>query len=444
MKSALVAGGRYGWRGALVFPGEYFDLASGYTLAANAGTFLLAGTNATLTYVPAGGVVGLDVAGVDQSPASGDRAWLSAFTMPADGDLVTGYLRFDASSTAGTNAKYLVYADNGSGQPGARLFASATGQAVPGGGGILTFTISVTGLTNGQIIWLGGVTDSFEAKFQATVPGAQSRMEGTTYGTPNTTWTESGTGAATINAWADYVTGGGGSYSMPANTGAFVLAGTTAGLVYARRLQADSGTFTLAGTAANLVYGRTMPAAAGSYALAGTDVGMRYTRLMPANTAVYDMAGSSASLLFNRNLAAESGAYALASSDAGFMYNRRLAADTGAYTIAGTDATLVYTPVGGYTLVAETGTYALTGGDAGLIYTRNMAATTGSYAFVGADVTLSYTPLPTNYQLDAEAGPFFFYGTMATLVYSGAPIADHGVTSALTYPITHAITDWAH
>lgn len=442
MKTALVDGSRYGWRGALVFPAEYFDLASGYTLAANAGTFLLAGTNATLTYTPAGGTVGDDTAGGDTFPTTNNRAILSDFVMPGAGDGVTGYLRFDVTSLAGANAKFLVYADSG-GVPGALLYASA-GQAVPAGGGILTYSVSVPGLTASQVVWLGGVTDSSGPVWQVDSSGGLSRMEGMNYASPNATWTQSGTAGAQVNAWMDYTSGGGGSYSMPAATGAFALAGTATGLLYARRLQADSGTFALAGTAANLVYGRTMTAASGSYAMAGTDIGMRYTRLMPANTAVYDMVGSNASLLFNRNLAAQSGAYAVAGSDAGFMYNRRLAADTGAYTIAGTDATLVYTPVGGYTLVAETGTYALTGGDAGLIYTRNMAATTGSYAFVGADVTISYTPLPTNYQLDAEAGPFFFYGTMATLVYSGAPIADHGVTSALTYPITHSIVDWAH
>ena len=378
MKTALVDGSRYGWRGALIFPEEYFDPAPA---------------------PPSGGTVGLDVAGVDTSPASGDRAWLSSFTMPGAGDGVTGYLRFDATSTAGTNAKFLVYADNGGGQPGALLYAS-TGQAVPGGGGILTYSVSVPGLTAGQVVWLGGVTDSFQAKFQTTTPGAQSRMEGTTYSTPNSTWTQSGTGAATMNAWMDYTSSGGGSYTIGADAGAFVLAGTQAGL--------------------------------------------RYTRVMPANTGAFALAGTNANLLFNRSLAANSGTFSITGPDVGFVYNRRVTADTAAYSLVGTDATLVYTPAGGYSLSADAGTFNLSGSNAGLVYTRRMVADTGPYVLAGSDATISYTPLPTNYQLDAESGPFNFYGTMVTLIYSGAPIADHGVSSALTYPITHSITDWAH
>ncbi len=304
---------------------------------------------------PSGGIVGDDTAGTGTSPASGDRAWLSQFAMPGAGDGVTGYLRFDATSGAGTNAKFLVYADNGSGQPGALLYAS-TGQAVPGGGGVLTYSVSVPGLTAAQLIWLGGVTDSFQAEFQVDTSGGQSRMEGTTYATPAGTWTESGTGAGRMNAWMDYTSSGGGgpTYTLGADGGTFALTGAAAGLIYGRRLQADAGSFALTGAAANLVRGR------------------------------------------------------------------RLVADSGAFTFTGADATLTYTPVGGYTLVAESGSYTFTGQPANLIYNRVLVAQAGAYALTGSDATLTYTGTPGSYTLTAESDSYTLSGPDATLMYSGA------------------------
>lgn len=374
MKSGLVDGSRYGWRGALVFPDEYFDSGATYTLVAAAGAYALTGSNATLTYTSAGGTVGDDTAGASTFPASNDRGILSDFTMPADGDGVTGYLRFDSTSTAGTNAKFLVYA-NGAGVPGALLYAS-TAQAVPAGGGILTYSVSVPGLTNGQVIWLGGVTDSFQAVWQTDASGGLSRMEGMNYASPDATWTESGTGSAQVNAWMDYTSGGGGgpTYTLTAESGTFALTGAAAGLIYARRIQADSGSFALTGAAANLVRGRRLVADAGTYALTG--------------------------------------------AAAGLVYGRRLVADSGAFTLTGADATLVYTPVGGYTLVADPGSFTFTGQPANLVYGRRLQADAGSYSLTGSDATLTYTQVG-GYTLTAESGSYSFAGSPATLTYSG-------------------------
>lgn len=378
MKSGLVDGSRYGWRGALVFPDEYFDGGATYALVAAAGVYALTGSNATLTYTSAGGTVGDDTAGTSDFPASDGRALLSDFTMPADGDGVTGYLRFDATSTAGTNAKFLVYADNGSGQPGALLYAS-TGQAVPGGGGVLTYSVSVPGLTNGQIVWLGGVTDSFQAVWQADASGGLSRMEGNTYSSPVATWTESGTSGSQVNAWMDYTSGGGGgpTYTLTAESGTFALTGAAAGLIRGRRLQADAGSFALTGAAATLAYGRRLVADAGTYTLTG--------------------------------------------AAAGLIYNRRLDAASGAFTFTGADATLIYTPVGGYTLVAESGSFTFTGQPASLVYGRRLQADAGSYALTGADVSFRY-----NRRLVADAGAYSLAGSDATLTYSGGVVVTTG------------------
>ena len=52
MKTALIDGSRYGWRGALVLPDEYFDPATSgaYSLTADSGSFALTGTAASLNF----------------------------------------------------------------------------------------------------------------------------------------------------------------------------------------------------------------------------------------------------------------------------------------------------------------------------------------------------------------------------------------------------------
>lgn len=148
------------------------------------------------------GTFGRTAAGSSTFPASADRAILSPFTVPQDCDLTRVYLRFNSTGTAGTNAKALVYANSGS-VPGARLGVSSAA-AVPAGGGILEFNLSVLGLIAGQTIWMGGVTDSHFAVWRTTSGGGLSRMEGTTYASPNATWTQSGTGVDSVNVWASY------------------------------------------------------------------------------------------------------------------------------------------------------------------------------------------------------------------------------------------------
>lgn len=148
------------------------------------------------------GTFGRTAAGASTFPASGNRALLSSFTVPQNCDLTRVYLRFNSTSTAGTNAKALVYS-NAAGVPGTRLGVS-TGQAVPAGGGVLEFNLSVLGLTAGQTIWMGGVTDSFQAVWRTTTSVGISRMEGTTYASPATTWTQSGTAGDGVNVWADF------------------------------------------------------------------------------------------------------------------------------------------------------------------------------------------------------------------------------------------------
>lgn len=148
-------------------------------------------------------------AGGDTFPCSGDRGCLSRFTCPEVGTITAIWVRFDATSTAGANAKALLYTNN-AGVPGTLVVASS-GAAVPAGGGLQQFVC--TGALTAQDYWIGAVTDSFQSVFQCDASGGGSRMEGVTYASPAATWTESGTTTAQFNAYVEYTPGGGVSYS---------------------------------------------------------------------------------------------------------------------------------------------------------------------------------------------------------------------------------------
>lgn len=51
MESGITGpGSRFGWRGALVLPSEYFDAPAGYSITLDSGIYSLSGTAATLTF----------------------------------------------------------------------------------------------------------------------------------------------------------------------------------------------------------------------------------------------------------------------------------------------------------------------------------------------------------------------------------------------------------
>lgn len=147
-------------------------------------------------------------AGGDTFPCSGDRAVLSKFTCSTSGTLSQINVRFDSTSGSGSNFKGLIYADDGAGNtPGTRLgIGNAT--SVPAGGGDLASTGFSVSLTGGTDYWIGAVTDGFACVFQLDAsPSNGSRMEATTYASPNASWTEAGTTSGQLNVYGTYSEG---------------------------------------------------------------------------------------------------------------------------------------------------------------------------------------------------------------------------------------------
>jgi hypothetical protein len=142
---------------------------------------------------------GDDSAGSSSFPCSGDRALLSQFTLTEGADVTEIVAIFESTTTAGSSFKGLIYADSG-GAPGA-LVAVGAATAIPAGASETASACSVS-LAAGTY-WLGLVTDSFEARVQCDASGGLSRMEAATYSSPAATWSQSGTGTARLNVYAE-------------------------------------------------------------------------------------------------------------------------------------------------------------------------------------------------------------------------------------------------
>ena len=164
------------------------------------------------------------------------------------------------------------------------------------------------------------------------------------------------------------------AYTLPADSGTFVLTGTAATPTRGRVVAADSGTFALTGTDATLARGRALPADSGTFVLTGTDATLEYT---PVSGDTY-------------TLPCASGSFALTGTDAVLAAGRVLVADSASFALTGTAAVLAV----GHVLTADAGSIALTGTDATLLTGRVLPADAGVFALTGTDVTLTYAAPP--------------------------------------------------
>lgn len=147
-------------------------------------------------------------AGGDTFPCTNDRAVLSKFTAGSSGTLTAINVRFDSTSSAGASFKGLIYADDGAGNtPGTRLGVGNAVAVGAGGGDLQSGGLSVS-ITGGTDYWIGAVCSDSQCVMQMDAsPSNGSRMEATTYASPNATWTESGTTSGQLNTYGTYSEG---------------------------------------------------------------------------------------------------------------------------------------------------------------------------------------------------------------------------------------------
>ena len=137
----------------------------------------------------------------------------------------------------------------------------------------------------------------------------------------------------------------GGSVSLSAESGTFVLTGTAASLEHGYVIVGGSGTFVLTGTAASLEAGREVAAGIGAFTLTGTAANLEYGRLVAATSGTFVLTGQAANLNKGATLTAASGAFTLTGIAANLEHGYRLSASSGAFSLTGQAATLTYTPV---------------------------------------------------------------------------------------------------
>jgi len=155
-------------------------------------------------------IFGDNMGGTDSFPASNDRCVGSKYTLTETGTVTQINLMTDATGSAGSNGKALIFSDSG-GLPGTLLIAS-TGQAMPAGANDVAFSVTPTVLSPGDY-WICAVSDSFEVRWRGDLGGAGGqRKEGYSYASPPSTFgTPDGSTGTTFDFYATYTVGGGSS-----------------------------------------------------------------------------------------------------------------------------------------------------------------------------------------------------------------------------------------
>jgi hypothetical protein len=319
-----------------------------YTLSAEAGSYTVTGSDATL-----------------------QRTGASSLTCDAGSYAVTGgnaTLTYTSGGITGTGD---LTAPAAEGEGEGTVGGTAYSLSVDAG------SYAVTG--SNATTTVGHVVSTVAGSYAVTGSDASLRVS-------HVVITEAGayavTGSAASLAFGRSLSGDAGSYAVTGSDATF-----RRGYV----ITVDAGSYALTGAIAELL--RTgsyqLTAEPGVYAITGADALVQLARTLSANPGSYSVTGADATLRLVRALAAEAGAYDVTGSAATLNKVGALSftGDAGAYSVTGADATLRHHHV----LVAESGSYALTGSDASALRALVMHAATGAYVITGANSTLDFS-----------------------------------------------------
>lgn len=252
-------------------------------------------------------------------------------------------------------------------------------------------TASVTiDLTNGNGHFCAYATGNGIRRYWDTgVAGDSTEDTNASGGALPSTWTETNTDDEIMSFYATYTEGGGGSFTLTADTAAYTYTGTAADVLLGAEVSADSGSYTYTGTAADLQAGFSIDAATGAYTYTGTAADLQASFVLTGDLGVYTYSGTDATLTFagasDYTLTADSGAYTYTGAAADVQAGVNLSADSGSYTYTGTDAGLTRN----FPLSADSGTYTYAGTDVGFLFDAVVVADSGTYTYLGTGVTLS-------------------------------------------------------
>jgi poly(3-hydroxybutyrate) depolymerase len=123
-----------------------------------------------------------------------------------------------------------------------------------------------------------------------------------------------------------------------ADAGSYAITGTDVALRKGITLAADAGSYAITGTDATFVHNRTLTAAAGSYTVTGTAAGLEYGFEVVAGDGSYAITGTDATVALGIGVSAAAGSYAISGTDAALEYGREVAGGAGSYSVTGTVA----------------------------------------------------------------------------------------------------------
>lgn len=243
-------------------------------------------------------------------------------------------------------------------------------------------------------------------------------------------WTDAEILAQYQHPYAYYASPEAAAFVLPADAGAFDLAGQAVQGQHSYVLQSEASAFALGGQAATVVTARVLASDATAFALSGQPAAFQTGLRVLGDTGAFALSGQPSTALYGRNLVSALGAFSLAGQDAAVTTGRRLQADAAAFTWTGQQAGLSTLPQ----LAASAGAFDLAGQAATFRGTHILSCNAGALDFTGQTAELlhilSLTLLAGRGSFDLASTPIDLRRTYTALNSQSGGFALAGQTAA--------------
>lgn len=251
---------------------EYVPPANAYTLTADAGSYALTGTAASLE------------AGRSISAAAGSYALTGTTATLAKGRTLTA----DPGSYALTGTAATL-------EVGRSVSAASGSYSLTGTAASLEIGRAVSAAAGSYV--LSGTAVSLERGYVLSAAGGSYALTGTD---ATLTYTPAGDVTMSADPGSYALTGTAATLRrglrLTADAGSYALSGTAASLLDNKKLTGDPGGYTLTGTAASFLIGRTVQATSGSYVFTGTAATFPRGRILTLDPGAFTLTGVAATL----------------------------------------------------------------------------------------------------------------------------------------------------
>ena len=257
-------------------------------------------------------------------------------------------------------------------------------------------------IRSGSALYLDADTYLPRVYNAAAFSSSHQQTEIDNFESPATFWTQSA---------PDNPGGGGPTYSLTLDAGAYSYTGSSVSLAANRAISIDAGSYAYTGSNVNLAANRVLTIDGGSYAYSGSAVSLSVGRAITLNAGNYSYSGNAAAL----------------------KVSRKISIDSGSYSYAGSAVTLTYNPSGGptYQLTLDPGVYNYTGSASPLAANRKIAINSANYSYTGSDLQLS-----AGRSITVTPGSYSISGQDVSLRASRAITIDAAVYDYSGYPVS--------